>query len=103
MVKQWKQFGTLALVVLASALSFAADKEHGTVIREATLQAVSGPVSEKLAEVGRGVDLVILEQSLADAQPWIKALVTLSEGDKEPQLTGWPSAQNMVTPFTPTR
>src|SRR6266849_9100448 len=100
MVKRWKQFGIWVLVV-ASTASFAADKEHGTVIREATLQAVSGPVSEKLAELGRGVDLVILEQSHADAQPWIKALVTLSEGDKDRQLTGWLSAKNVVTASTP--
>jgi len=111
MVKQWKQFGTLALVVLASALSFAADKEHATVLREATLQVAPGPVSEKLAEVERGSDLVVLEQSNADAQPWIKALVTLVQGDKVQgektqgdnarQVTGWLPARSVVTASTP--
>jgi hypothetical protein len=100
MVKRWKQFGIWVLAV-ASTACFAADKEHGTVIREATLQVAPGPVSEKLAEVGRGCDLAILEQSHTDAQPWIKALVTLSDGDKDRQLTGWLSAKDVVTTSTP--
>jgi len=62
MVKHGKRFGLWVfglsvLVVLSSAASFAADKEHGTVIREATLQVSPGPVSEKLAEVDRGSGL----------------------------------------------
>ncbi len=101
MVKQWKYFGILLLAILWGIASFAADKEHGTVIREATLQAAPGPVSEKLAEVGRGSDLVVLERNNADAQPWIKVLVTLSEGDKERQLTGWLSVKSLVTSSTP--
>ena len=100
MVKLYKQFGLWALVVLSWAASFAADKEHGTVIREATLQVAPGPVSEKLAEVGRGSDLVLLEQSSADAQPWIKAVVTLTEGDKERQVTGWLPSRSVITAAT---
>src|SRR5882724_4859662 len=94
-------FGIWTLVVLSSAASFAADKEHGTVIREATLQVAPGPVSEKLAEVDRGSDLVVLEQSNADAQPWIKAMVTLTAGDKERQVTGWLAARSVITGSTP--
>src|SRR6266852_8069284 len=100
MAKQWKQFGVWALFVLMPAASLAADKEHGTVLREATLQVSAGPVSEKLAEVDRGSDLVVLERN-NDAQPWIKALVTLAQGDKERPVTGWIPVKSVVTASTP--
>ena len=110
MAKQEKQFGTWLLFVLLSTACFAADKEHGTVIREATLQLAPGAVSEKLAEVERGRDLVILERSNGD-QPWIKALVTLGpgnqtqadkiQGDNARQITGWLPARSVITASSP--
>ena len=93
------------LVLLCSALgAFAADKEHATLVREATLYVSPGSTSEKLVRVERGRDLVILERTNIDNnQPWVKVYVTLVDLDKERvrELTGWLPTKGVIATSTP--
>jgi hypothetical protein len=88
-VTHWKTFGLLSLLALAAAGSFAADKEHGTLIREEYLYASAGANSQKLSQVNRGSDLTVLETSNADGQPWIKVAMAADQAQVSKEVTGW--------------
>ncbi|HEV2991774.1 MAG TPA: hypothetical protein VG759_25285 [Candidatus Angelobacter sp.] len=81
----------------------AADKEHGTVIRQATLYVLPGSNSGKVAQVERGRDLVVLEKTNIDNnQAWLKVFATLVQGEeKVREITGWLPAKAVVTTSTP--
>jgi outer membrane protein assembly factor BamD (BamD/ComL family) len=89
MVKHWKNSGLPLLLALASAGSFAADREHVTLIREETLYASAGANSQKLKQVGRGIDLTVLERSNADGQPWMKISMAADQAQVSKEVTGW--------------
>ncbi|HJX84950.1 MAG TPA: outer membrane protein assembly factor BamD [Candidatus Angelobacter sp.] len=92
------------LIFISFALSAAAaDYEHGTNIRNTTLYVLPGSNSEKLAPLDRGRDLVVLERSNMDNNPWIKVLATIVDLDREHvrEITGWVVAKNVVTTSTP--
>ncbi|HEV2964265.1 MAG TPA: hypothetical protein VG649_20735, partial [Candidatus Angelobacter sp.] len=94
----------LLLVLLSfSFTAFAADKEHGTVIRQATLYVLPGANTGKVAQVDRGRDLVVLEKTNIDSnQPWLKVFVTLVQNeDQVREITGWLPAKVVVTASTP--
>jgi hypothetical protein len=93
----------MAVLLCALTSAFAADKEHGTVIRQATLYVLPGSNSGKVAQVDRGRDLVVLERTNIDNnQPWVKVFVTLVENeDKVREITGWLPAKVVVTISTP--
>ncbi len=101
MVKHWKQAGlAVALVVLLTAACSAV--EHGTVIREATLYVQSNTNTQKLAQVERGRDLTILEQSNAEGKPWVKVSMPADQqAQVTREITGWLPAQALVTASTP--
>jgi outer membrane protein assembly factor BamD (BamD/ComL family) len=93
------------LLLFCSALSvLAADKEHATLVREATLYVSPGSTSEKLVRVERGRDLIILERTNIDSnQPWVKVFVTLVDLDKERvrELTGWVPMKGVIATSMP--
>ena len=92
------------LVLLCSTVgALAADKEHATLVREATLYVSPGSTSEKLVRVERGRDLIILERTNIDNnQPWVKVFVTLVDLDKERvrELTGWLPMKGVIATST---
>ncbi len=92
-------FSLLSLVSTASA----ADKEHGTVVRQATLYVLPGSGSGRVAQVERGRDLVVLEKTNVDNnQPWLKVFVTLVQNeDQVREITGWLPGKVVVTTSTP--
>src|SRR6478736_8597421 len=100
MVKHWKTFGLLLLLALAAANSFAADNDHGTLIREETLYASAGANSQKLSQVGRGIGLTVLGRANADGQPWIKVSMAADQGPISKEITGWVPAKTLVTAST---
>src|SRR5260370_34878769 len=93
------------LLLVCSALgALAADKEHGTLVREATLYVSPGSTSEKLVRVERGRDLSILERTNIDSkQPWVKVYVTLVDLEKERvrELTGWVPMKGVIATSMP--
>jgi hypothetical protein len=94
---------TLLLFLMASALTaFAVDREHATLVRDATLYVLPGASSEKLVKLDRGRDLVILERTNVDGQPWLKVFATITQEEREPrELTGWLPARGVVAVSTP--
>jgi hypothetical protein len=101
-----KPYAFTFLFLFLLSLSFtasAADKEHGTVIRQATLYVLPGANSGKVAQVERGRDLVVLEKTNIDNnQPWVKVFVTLVQNEEQVrEITGWLAAKVVVTTSTP--
>ena len=79
----------------------AADNEHATLIREASLYSSPATSAERIAQVERGRDLVVLERKNADGnQTWMKIFVTLTQGENSRQVTGWLPATAVVTAAT---
>jgi hypothetical protein len=94
----------LLLVLFSLPLTgLAADKERGTVIRQATLYVLPGANTGKVAQVERGRDLVVFEKTNIDNnQPWLKVFVTLVQNeDQVREITGWLPAKYVVTASTP--
>src|SRR4029077_2919743 len=90
----------LALLMLCAAVCSDADKEHGTLIREATLYASPGANSATLVQVERGSDMVLLDRSHADNQTWEKVFITLQQGQQTRELTGWAPGKAIITTST---
>jgi hypothetical protein len=89
----------ILLNVLVAA-AFAADREHATLVREASLYVLPGPGSEKLIRITRGCDLVLLERTTINNELWLKVFATIAERDPERvrDLTGWLPAKGVVGP-----
>ena len=99
-------FFAFALILSIFSLlpaAMAADKERGTVIRQATLYVLPGSNSGHVAQVERGRDLVVLEKTNIDNnQPWLKVFATLVQNEDEVrEITGWLPAKVVVTTSTP--
>src|ERR1051326_1966296 len=101
MVRHWKKFGLPLLFALATAALFAAEGEHATLIREEALSASAGANAQKIAQVGRGSALTIVERSQADGQPWVKiSMAADQQAQVSREVTGWLPAKAIVTPST---
>jgi outer membrane protein assembly factor BamD (BamD/ComL family) len=101
MVTFCRKIGLMVLVGLLS-VSVCSAAEHGTLIREATLYAYSNTNTQKLAQVERGRDLTILEQSNADGKRWVKVSMPADQqAQVTREITGWVSAQALITASTP--
>ena len=94
-----KNFSFFLLLALLPAAAFGA--EHGTLVRAATLYVSPGATAEKLLQVERGRDMVVLEHTNMDNSPWIKVFVTIVQGESQRDVTGWVTAKGMVTASTP--
>jgi hypothetical protein len=100
MVMHWKKFGLPLLLALATAGSFAADKDHATLLREEYLHASAGANSQQLSQVNRGTDLTVLETSNADGQPWMKVSLAADLAEVSKEVTGWLPGKTMVNAST---
>lgn len=89
------------LSLMIPAMAFAA-AEHGTPVRDATLYVSPGANSPKLVKLERGRDLVVLERTNMDNQPWLKVYATIPQEDQAPrELTGWLPSKGVITTSTP--
>ena len=93
-------FKLLLFVAVTALISAAADKEHATLVRDATLYVLPSSTSEKLVKVTRGRDLIVLERTNMDNQPWFKVYVTLVEGESQREISGWLPAKGVITVST---
>jgi SH3 domain-containing protein len=100
MVKRWKQTGPVMVIMLAVALTGAANSERATLIREAPLYSSPGTGSQRVAQVQRGRDLTVLERSNADGQAWFKVSMAADEAQVSREITGWVPGQSVVTAST---
>lgn len=99
-MRQWKKFELLLLFALMTLTALAADKEHATLVREESLYVSAGANSQKLLQVERGQNLMVLDRANADNQPWIKVFVTLEQDAQNRQITGWLPAKAIVAAST---
>ena len=95
-----KKFSLIVLLLLATATAFAAG-EHGTLVRGTTLYVSPGATSEKLMQVERGRDMVVLERTNMDNAQWMKVFVTIVQGESQRDVTGWLQGKGVVTVSTP--
>jgi hypothetical protein len=86
----------ITFAISAAICAGAADKEHATLVRSATLYVLPGGNSEKLVKVERGRDLVILEKTSVDNQAWLKVYATLIEIESQREISGWLPAKGVV-------
>jgi len=96
MVRNFNWFFLLAFI---ASSAFAA--EHGTMVRATSLYVTPGANSEKLMQVERGRDMVVLERTNMDNNTWIKVFVTFVQGESRRDVTGWVTAKGLVTASTP--
>jgi len=94
------RFSFLFLFLLPAATAFAAG-EHGTLVRGSTLYVSPGATAEKLMQVERGRDMVVLERTNMDNAPWMKVFVTIVQAENRRDVTGWLPAKGVVTQTTP--
>jgi hypothetical protein len=101
MVRHRKKFGVLVLLALAMSAASAADKERATLIREESLYTAAGANSQKVAQVGRGSALTILERNQTDGQPWIKiSMASDQQAQISTEVTGWMPGKTVITGST---
>jgi tetratricopeptide (TPR) repeat protein len=104
-MKWWSSVCAVVIVLVCGKAAFALG-ERATIIRQANLYLAPDPSSDKLAQVERGRELVILETS----RDWVhveailgKAQVQDGEDEQEAgdrTVTGWMLAKGMVRTVT---
>src|SRR5690242_20492553 len=98
-----KQKSVIVLFVISTVITaFAAGPaEHGTLVRTANLYVSPGTTSEKMMQVERGRDMVVLEHTNMDNTVWVKVFVTIVQDENRRDVTGWVSSKGLVTTSTP--
>jgi Outer membrane lipoprotein len=94
----------LALVIAVSATALAADKEHGTVISEATLYVSPDAGAQKLGRVTRGRDIFLMDHTTVDKKPWSHLLAVVDvDVDRQTarEISGWVPSNVVITTSTP--
>jgi Outer membrane lipoprotein len=96
----------MALVLSGAALAQAGGKEHGTVIREATMYVSPDTRSQRVGTATRGRDTFLMERSTFDGKEWAHVLVvtltgldTGMPGGRE--VSGWVDGKMVITTSTP--
>jgi outer membrane protein assembly factor BamD (BamD/ComL family) len=93
-------------ILFCAALALAADKEHGTVIREATIYVSPDMGSQRVGTATRGRDTFLMERSTLDGKPWAHVLVVTQTGMDTGygvgrEVSGWVDGRLVVTTSTP--
>jgi outer membrane protein assembly factor BamD (BamD/ComL family) len=93
-----KRYLYLLVVLVAAVASFAQDgppdNKHGIMVRVAQLYLSPDATSSKLAEVPRGREVIILEQS----RNWLHVLASITP---EKDINGWIIDKGVIRPNTP--
>ncbi len=95
-----KIFSFFFLLALPALPAFAA-AEHGTLVRVTNLYVSPGANAEKLMQVERGRDMVVLEHTNMDNNTWFKVFVTFVQGENRRDVTGWVTGKGLVTASMP--
>ncbi|HWX55801.1 MAG TPA: hypothetical protein VN176_14530 [Verrucomicrobiae bacterium] len=91
-----------AILVSCALSALAADKDHATLVRDATLYVLPGNTAEKLVHLDRGRDLVVLDHTNVDNQPWLKVYATIVQNEESVrELTGWLAAKGVIATSSP--
>ena len=81
----------------------AADKEHGTLIQEASMHVAPDANSQKVAMASRGRDvLLVMARSTVGGKDWAQVLVVVDTARMEPrEVSGWVESRMVITTATP--
>jgi outer membrane protein assembly factor BamD (BamD/ComL family) len=84
----------------------AADREHGTVIREAAIYVSPDLSAQRVGTATRGRDTFLMERSTIDGKPWAHVLVITETGldtgyPVGKEVSGWVDGRLVVTTSTP--
>lgn len=103
MIHPRKQVGLLLMALLPFTHSFAADKEGGTVIREASMYVSPDMNSQRVATVTRGRNVpLIMDRSTIGGKPWVHVLAVVDAGlTSVKEVSGWVDAKLLITNTTP--
>jgi hypothetical protein len=86
----------VATVLITAALAQAA--EHGVMVREAALFLSPDKTSQKLANVGRGREVAVLDRSPG----WAHVLATIDQNfGSDRDISGWVADKGLITAATP--
>ncbi|MGH9569035.1 MAG: tetratricopeptide repeat protein [Candidatus Angelobacter sp.] len=96
----------LAAMLLPAVNCPAADKEHGTVIREAAMYVSPDTRSQRLGTATRGRDTFMMERSTIDGKPWAHVLIVTetsldTENPVGKEVSGWVDGRLVITTSTP--
>ncbi len=96
--KFWEKWATntlplIAAILLFSACAFAA-AERGIMVREAEIYLSPDTNSQKMAQIGRGREVAVMERS----PQWAKVYASITP---EQDITGWIFDKGIVTANTP--
>jgi hypothetical protein len=102
----WQRSFVLFSIILSVALAFAADKEHGTVIREATIYVSPDSRAQRVGTATRGRDTFLMERATIDGKPWAHVLVVTETGldtgyGVGKEVSGWVDGKLVITTSTP--
>ena len=102
----WQRSLILFSVIFPVALGFAADKEHGTVIREAPIYVSPDTRAQRVGTATRGRDTFLMERSTLDGKPWAHVLVVTETGldtgfPVGKEVSGWVDGKVVITTSTP--
>ncbi|HKD44465.1 MAG TPA: hypothetical protein VKD24_02315 [Candidatus Angelobacter sp.] len=98
-----KQVGLLVITLLALMPAFAADKEGGTVIREASMYVSPDVTAQRVATVTRGRNIpLIMDRSNIDGKGWVHVLAVVDAGlTSIKEVSGWIDGKLLITNRTP--
>jgi hypothetical protein len=103
MLQYRKHTGLFLLAVLPFLPAFAADKEGGTVIREATLYVSPDMNSQRVGSLTRGRNIpLIMDRSTIEGRPWVHVLAVVDAGlTSVKEVSGWLDAKLLITNAVP--
>jgi hypothetical protein len=103
MMQHCKQIALFLLVLLPFTASLAADKEGGTVIREASMYISPDATSQRVATLTRGRNVpLITGRSTIEGKAWVHVLAVVDAGlTSIKEVSGWLDAKLLITNTMP--
>jgi hypothetical protein len=94
---------TAFLLLAAVAPAFAADKEGGTVIRDASMYVSPDVNAQRVAVVSRGRNVpLIMDRATIDGKPWVHVLAVVDAGlTSIKEVSGWIDGKLLITNSMP--
>lgn len=86
----------IAVILIAAAVAQAA--EHGVMVREAAIYLAPDKTTQKLANIGRGREVAVLERT----KGWAHVLATVDQSfGADRDISGWIADKGLITAATP--
>jgi hypothetical protein len=103
MILHCQKIGLFLITLLFFAPCFAADKEGGTVIREAALYVSPDVNSQRVGTITRGRNIpLIMDRSTIEGKNWVHILAVVDAGlTSIKEVSGWVDAKLLITNTTP--